>query len=481
MRAVGIAAFALGYAASAALAASWPEEAIERAILDLLAETGDPAFLHGGPDLTVKRGKGDRWQGKCTGIFDVVVEDANSVSRVAPCIDGTWQATVRGGGKPKRVSQITRYGAIAVRQVAVDPVHRPPRATQSLRETLAGLRAGEKILLRPEVITSGTVVIPRELGGTPSRPTVLDGGHAVIFTGSAGIEVRAGHVVLTGFRFEHTRGTALSVTAPGAMLMDSTFIGCGDPLRPQSQCIIATGNARGLRIEGNSFVGSNAMTIKVRSSDEVSAPQPAAVLIRYNLFADIHKHSSNGQEPIQIAGPGGGEGKIVLGTRVEHNIFLRANGDAEAISFKTPGNMARWNVFYHSDSAPNFRGAPDNAVTGNLLYRTRPLRIAGKRNRISGNVIACPTQSVAVVLTLGSPGYRAAEDSVVSGNIILARDGLKYAAQEPPGEPARRNAITDNLFMTWQPGYAHAPAMQTEEVALGNRFKSNKNFTCANH
>lgn len=450
-------------------------------MLDLLSNQGDPAFLHDGPELTAVRDKDGRWQGECTGIFDVVIETESGDSVAVPCVDSAWQETPRSSEMPQRVSQITRYGAIAVRQIAADPGPRPQKATRPLRETLATMQAGDRLLLLPEVIANGTLVIPASLGGTPSRPTVLDGGIAVVLTNSAGINIRAAHVVLTGFRFEHTRGTALTVSARNVQLKNSVFVDCGDPQRPQSQCIIATGDAGGFIVEGNSFVGSNAMTIKARSSNEPSAPQPTGGMIRYNLFADIRKHSDNGQEPIQIAGPGGGEGTIALGTRIEHNIFLRANGDPEAISFKTPGNIARWNVFYRSDSAPNLRGAPHNVLTGNLMYHTRPLRIAGKGNRIVGNVIVCPTQPVAMVLTLGSSGYRAAEDSVISGNIMLARDGLKYAAQEPSDEPARPNSITENVFMTWQTTLAEVLDLQSPEIVARNRLKSKKNFICANH
>lgn len=481
MRAVALAAVALGYVTPATSAASWQDAAIERAMLELLSAKDDPAFLFDGPELTAVQGRDGRLHGVCTGIFDVVIETEDGDTSAVPCVNDTWQATLRGGERLKRVSQITRQGAIAVRRIVADTVLPQSTAKQPLRETLATMRAGENVLLLPEEIASGTVLIPASLGGTPSQPTVLDGGKAVVFTDGAGIDVRAAHVVLTGFRFEHTRGTALTISAPGVQLRDSAFIDCGDPQRPQSQCIIATGNAGGVTIEGNSFVGSNAMTIKMRSSNEASAPQPKGGMIRYNLFADILKNSDNGQEPIQIAGPGGGEGTIALGTRVEHNIFLRANGDPEAISFKTPGNMARWNVFYRSNSAPHFRGAPDNILTGNLIFQSRPLRIAGKGNHITSNVIACPTHTVAMILTIGSPGYRGAEGSIISGNVILARDGLKYAAQESSDEAARPNSITENVFMSWQTNLAKALSLQSQEIVVRNRLKSKKNFICANH
>ena len=188
--------------------------------------------------------------------------------------------------------------------------------------------------------------------GTAGAPIVIDGNHAATFTGATQIKVNAGHVVFRALRFENVAASTLFITAPDVRVTEFEF----DAQRPQAECLLIHNRRRGSELDFNSFVGSRSMSIKVRAGPDFSTDQPANVSIHHNVFRDIRR-SSNGQEPIQIAGPGGGGSEAALKTRIEHNLFYRAEGDREAVSMKGPGTLLRWNAFRDMDAAPNLRGA----------------------------------------------------------------------------------------------------------------------------
>jgi hypothetical protein len=215
------------------------------------------------------------------------------------------------------------------------------------------------------------------------------------------------------------------------------------------------------------------MSVKVRAGADGSANQPADVSIHHNVFRDIRRASDNGQEPIQIAGPGGGGTNAALKTRIEHNLFYRAEGDREAISMKGPGTLLRWNVFRDMDAAPNLRGSRDSVIEGNILIRTRSIRIAGKNHRVVGNIVLCPrNKGSGFLVSHGSPGYGVAADNIVRDNIVAtARAGIIFAAQTQPVKVAAHgNRITDNSFYLPKTGFAIkvTPESIADEVAAAN-------------
>ena len=127
-----------------------------------------------------------------------------------------------------------------------------------------------------------------------------------------------------------------------------------------------------------------------------------------------------------------------LRTRIEHNLFYRAEGDREAVSIKTPGTTLRWNVFRDIDAAPNIRGSRDAVVSDNLLIRTRPIRINGSDHRVEGNVVLCPSAGVGFVVSHGSPGYETAANTLIRNNVVATnRVGILFGAQRSPSKQWR--------------------------------------------
>ena len=276
---------------------------------------------------------------------------------------------------------------------------------------------------------------------------MIDGNHAATFTGATQIKAGARHLVFRALRFENAAASTILISAPDVRVTESEFIGCGDAQRPQAECLLILSGAARTELDFNTFVGSLSMSIKLRTGADAEPSQPTDASIHHNVFRDIVRRSSNGQEPIQVAGPGGGGSNVALRTRIEHNLFFRADGDVEAISIKTPGLKVRWNAFRDMDAAPNLRGSPDNTLAENVLIRTRPIRLAGPNNLVAGNILLCPLGGIALYVSHGSPGYAVAADSVIRDNIVALQEGrLVRGADQPLETIAHGNEIAGNTF-----------------------------------
>jgi Chondroitinase B len=415
-----------------------------------IAASSPPSLSwQGNNGITIRLDSSGQISGQCHDRRPVVIRTGDHAQSVA-CSGRRYAARVRSkAGDALIATQILPDGTI----VATRDGH--PRsapagqqvAPAQLGQALASARPGDRIVVAPGTYADAAINLSGG-GGAAGRPVVIDGNNAVTLTGATRIQVAAGHVVLRGFTFRDVGIGAITITAPGVRVTESQFLNCGDAQKPQAECVIVRLGGEDAEIDFNTFAGSRSMSIKIRAGSDDDRSQPINAFIHHNVFRDIPRLSDNGQEPIQIAGPNGGSSNIELRTRIEHNLFYRAEGDREAVSLKTPGIALRWNVFRDMDAAPNIRGNRNAVLTDNLLIRTRPIRINGSGHRIEGNVMVCPPTGVGFVVSHGSPGYETAVDTLIRNNVIATkRVGILIAAQTQPLETvAHGNKIASNTF-----------------------------------
>jgi len=339
-----------------------------------------------------------------------------------------------------------------------------------MNEAVAALKAGEVVEIADGTYDSFKVALPAELQGAPDRKIVLRAKslHGVVFTGASQLKVQGRHVELQGFVFQGCRQDAVILGGSFNRMTLCRFVDCGDPKKTTSEVTILPPGTQNNEVDYNEFVGSLSMSIKVRCDAEESEQGTKNNHLHHNTFRDIKRLSSNGQEPIQLAGPNGGGTLQVMNTRVEHNLFLRANGDREAISVKGPWNIIRWNVFKDMDAALNLRGGPHCVVEGNVHINTRPMHVCGSGHTIVNNYF----QGSGIFISHGSPGYGAARDSLIANNTIIAvKNAISIGAQtQPVGEPARNNRMINNIFVVQKRG---RPVVIDAEGREGNVFDRN--------
>jgi hypothetical protein len=399
--------------------------------------------------------------GNCTSTGRVVLSTTRSAdSIVVSCHDGHYRASadLANASSDLTATQMTTAGEILVARLGNNL--RDIGAKQELN-TLAALQnvRGGYVKIAPGTYNAWQLILG-SITEDSSDPLVIDGGGAAVFEGGTKLILNRANVTLRGFVF---RGdTDITINAPNAHITESMFDGCGQKNKPKAQCILIT--APDVEIDFNHFIGSNSMTIKVRADVEDAGQQPFNAYIHHNEFSNIDRHSNNGQEPIQVAGPGGGATAINLQTRIEHNVFFATNGDVETVSAKGPGVRIRWNMFFDMDSAPNLRGADQDEISGNLLVHTRPIRIAGKNHIIAGNIVLCP-RDTGIALSHGSAHYAAAQRNTVTGNLVMSQKSAIsfFTFEPPPVELASDNRIDGNVLIT----PSRYPAFSSPDEASG--------------
>jgi hypothetical protein len=339
-----------------------------------------------------------------------------------------------------------------------------------MTDALGKLKAGDVVEIADGTYDAFQLHVPTTLQGAADRKIVLRARHpqSVVFTGETKIKVQGRHVELQGFEFKECRQDAVVLGGSFNRLTRCRFTNCGNPKKTQSEVVILPPGSQNNELDYNEFVGSLSMSIKVRADAEDSPEGTKGNHLHHNTFRDIKRLSSNGQESIQLAGPGGGGTKQVMNTRVEHNLFLRANGDREAISVKAPWNIIRWNVLKDMDAAINLRGSSDCVVEGNVHINTRPMRVCGSRHRIVNNYFL----GSGIFISHGSPGYGAAKDNLIANNTIVAdKHALMIGAQtQPVAEAARNNRIVNNILAIRRKG---EPVILDKEGQEGNVFDRN--------
>jgi Chondroitinase B len=422
---------------------------------------------------TVSSGTSRQVTGQCHARRQVVILDGGTTNG-ADCQDGRYTARIRSNAGDRTVAtQILPDGnMVAARLESPQSSSAGQRvAPANLAKALTSARPGERLVVEPGTYADAAINLTQG-GGADGRPVVIDGNNAVTFTGATQIQVGAGNVVLRGFTFRDVGIGAITITAPNVRVTESSFVNCGEAKKPQAECVIVRLGGKNVELDFNTFVGSHSMSIKIRAGADRDRSQPVNAFIHHNVFRDITRQSGNGQEPIQIAGPNGGGSNAELRTRIEHNLFYRAEGDREAVSIKTPGTTLRWNVFRDMDAAPNIRGSRDAVVTDNLLIRTRPVRINGSDHRVERNVILCPAAGVGFVVSHGSPGYETAANSLISDNVVATkRVGILFGAQTQPLETmAHGNKIVSNTFHVPKnrPMYEFRPAETESRINHDN-------------
>lgn len=427
------------------LAAPAPFESLSQVDIRRLAASTATALLADDSKLTLKLLPAHSHailSGRCmTGSRVIITSKAIQEANIASCMAGTYSAEAKlPDGASAIASQMTRDGSLVFAKYEPQAeAHQTLRKFEELQQP--GPVPAASYLLQPG--NHHNLKLSLSANEQPG-PLIIDGGGRALLDGRTRIRISRPHVVLRGIEFGGD--VMIEVAAPDVTIENSLFRSCGPPDRPLSQCILLGPQARGTEIAFNRFEGSHAMSIKLRAGDDPQQ-QPANTFIHHNEFRNIQRLSKNGQEPIQVAGPGGGASGFPLSARIEHNIFEAAEGDVEAISIKSPNVSARWNIFARMDAAPNLRGGEGSELSGNLLLRTRGIRVAGRGHQVEGNIILCPT-SPAVLISHGTQGYAAADKTRVAENLIAgARTAITFKAQERQVlRHARDSTMTGNII-----------------------------------
>lgn len=205
------------------------------------------------------------------------------------------------------------------------------------------------------------------------------------FSGETSFQITGRDVVMRGLAFLDCRLTSSVVSLHGAVNCRVTacrFEGASG----KAPVVGISGKAADNRVDHCKFIRPEARSIQV-IINETSAPVRSR--IDHNLFQDVPPIGGNGRETIQIGQSQPKWGRLEPLTVVEHNEFLRCDGEAEVISNKSSRNTYRYNLFVDCKGELVIRGASYCLVAGNRFeHCSGGIRLSGTHHRVVDNVIA---------------------------------------------------------------------------------------------
>lgn len=263
-----------------------------------------------------------------------------------------------------------------------------PAALRTLRvASLSELQAridaaipGDRILVTDGVYTTtGPITVARQ--GAPAHPIVIAaetvGGVEIRGAGGFSVESPAAHVVITGFRFTHAIG-AVQVRAGTrhCRLTRNVF-----QLTGEGRYLVVSGDD--CRIDHNTFQNKSAPGPMFSIHGPGGSGMAQRTWVHHNLFQNFTGIGRNGGETLQI----GLSGKSLTDAHslVEHNLFVKCNGENETISNKSGANVYRYNTFRDSVGELTLRHGNRCVVYGNFFFNTHGLRFFGDDHHIYSN------------------------------------------------------------------------------------------------
>lgn len=156
-------------------------------------------------------------------------------------------------------------------------------------------------------------------------------------------------------------------------------------------------------------------------------------LIEYNHFLNRTPRRNNGNEVIRIGT--GDHALTVSGTTVQFNLFEHTNGELEAISVKSSGNIIRFNTFRQVAGTVTLRQGQNNKVIGNFFIgdnapETGGIRVTGDDHLIANNLLQdlAGAENGGIVLICGhryglKATYHTVRRTVIAHNTLVNING----------------------------------------------------------
>jgi hypothetical protein len=247
-------------------------------------------------------------------------------------------------------------------------------------------------------------------------------GHAAAITGTAGVRVSGSNVTITGLVFRTGDTIEIKAGARHVRLTRNTFrLGAG----AVNWLSVAGDDAE---IDHNEFAGKRTAGVFLQVTGPGSAGMALRTWVHHNYFADHTFGGSNGGEALRLGVST--RQHAVARAIVEDNLFERVNGDQEAISVKSSGNVIRRNTIRNSTGTITLRHGSGNTVDSNLLIGgTTGIRIFGNDQTVVNNIVQDSTRSRSIEVgsgdmrddTRSSTGHEAADRVLVAFNTVVVR------------------------------------------------------------
>ncbi|WP_410591567.1 polysaccharide lyase 6 family protein [Amycolatopsis sp. lyj-23] len=258
----------------------------------------------------------------------------------------------------------------------------PIRVTSlaALQSAMDKANPGDTIALADGTYSAGsTLTIKRS--GTASAPVTIAAEHTGLatITGSKTFAFTGGvsNVVLRGFRFRGGAPLSIPAGAPGNRLTRNDF-----QLSTDGNWVTVGGDDT--VVDRNIFQNRTSQGVFLQILGP-SGAMAKRVHVHHNYFYNHQFAGSNGGESLRLGLSD--RQSSTANALIEDNLFEKADGDSEAISVKSSGNVVRYNTIRDSRGYIVLRHGNRSTVEGNVLFGSG-IRFHGNDHRIVNNYVA---------------------------------------------------------------------------------------------
>jgi poly(beta-D-mannuronate) lyase len=253
-------------------------------------------------------------------------------------------------------------------------------------------------------------------------------GRTAVITGTAGVRVTGSDVTLTGLEFRTADTIEIKADARHVRLTRNAFRLAAGAVNWLS---VAGDDAE---IDHNQFAGKRTAGVFLQVTGPGRTAMAQRTWVHDNYFADHSFGGSNGGEALRlgVSSRQHADAHAVI----EDNLFERVNGDQEAISVKSSGNVIRRNTIRDSKGTITLRHGGGNTVDSNLLIGgTTGIRIFGNDQTVVNNIVQDSARSRSIEVgsgdmrddTRSSTGHEAADRVLVAFNTVVVRTAAATA------------------------------------------------------
>ncbi|MBI5474877.1 MAG: right-handed parallel beta-helix repeat-containing protein [Ignavibacteriae bacterium] len=303
----------------------------------------------------------------------------------------------------------------------LDATERRVSTADELRSALTGAQPGDIILCADgQFDFNGDLIVNRS--GTDAQPIIIKSmkrGKTSIVGNSRIVLDAVSHLVIEGFEFVSTKGTAIELRACSNVRITRNIFHLKETTKGSWVMITGKEKSEALshhnRVDHNLFekksMLGNFITIEGTKTPSYQVSQYDT--IDHNHFRDIGPRAENVLEAIRI---GSSDFSLSSGfTLLEMNLFERCDGDPEYISIKSSDNIIRNNTFRECLGSLSLRHGNRNTIEGNFILGN------GRTGMF--------TDSTGKTWTLGTGGVRFCGDSmIIINNYCEGLTGTKWDA-----------------------------------------------------
>jgi poly(beta-D-mannuronate) lyase len=356
------------------------------------------------------------------------------LSAAAVAISGAAPATsyAADGSAAAGAAQVSAFGADASAAITRAASLRTVKVASvaALVKALAEAMPGDRIAL-----ADGSYVLGSDIkvtrSGTAENPVVIAAENVgrVFLKGAGTFDIEANHLVVEGFNF--TNGATLEVPAIRHHVRVTRNV-FQMPSTVKNWVSIAGDDCE---IDHNVFQKKKTEGVFLQITGPGTADMAKRTHIHHNQFKEHTFGGANGGESIRLGLSMRQHGQAAA--LVEDNLFDKANGDPEAISVKSSGNLIRHNTIRNSRGTITLRHGWNNTVDGNMIIGgSSGIRVFGNGHVVINNVVQ--NSSAAPLLEIGSGDIR---DDSKNLNVHEAADHVLVAFNTFVGSGLSANVL----------------------------------------